>query len=83
MATHGVMAQVEHIERLEADGQRRKLKLGLALRAKRESLGLSLRDVASAVGVTMQLISMLERGKTGRTKTLRTIAEYYTRLPDA
>lgn len=68
------IARVARLEQQLADARQR---AGAALRAERESRGLSLRDVAPHVHLSAGAISELERAETWSTPTAVRVLQHY------
>jgi ribosome-binding protein aMBF1 (putative translation factor) len=83
MATNGALVQIERVEALEKVLKELRREVGRTLRTEREAAGLSLRDVAHHVRMTGAGISLIELGKSWKTKTVRRIAQFYASLTGA
>jgi predicted transcriptional regulator len=80
MSEPSVIVQIDRIEELERDLERARRLAARSLLAIRSTSGLSLRDVARVVRLTAPAINKIERGMQWRTKTVRRIAQFYSKL---
>ncbi len=80
MALHDVFVQIELVASQESVVSGMRKSAARALQEYRESIGVSLRDVAAKAGLTYQGLSNLEHGKSWRTRTALRVAEVYRTL---
>lgn len=69
--------QIDQIEAMECDLVSARRAVARTLRFKRETAGLSLRDVAPKLRISAAALSNIERGKSWRTRTIRRLASFY------
>jgi ribosome-binding protein aMBF1 (putative translation factor) len=69
--------QIDQIEAMERDLVTARRAVARTLRFKRETVGLSLRDVAPKLRLSAAALSNIERGKSWRTRTIRRLAKFY------
>lgn len=83
MTDVGTLVQIERVEALEKELADTRRSVARSLRVTRETSELSLRDVAPKVRLTAAALSMIERGQTWKTKTIRRVAQVYEKLSAA
>ena len=69
--------QIEQIAAMERELENARRAVARTLRFKRETAGLSLRDVAPRLRLSAAALSNIERGQSWRTRTIRRLALFY------
>lgn len=80
MTDVGTLVQIERVEQLEKELADTRRAVARSLRFSRETAAVSLREVAPKVRLTAAALSMIERGQTWKTKTIRRVAAVYEKL---